>query len=89
MPMAALQPEYADHHTVRRLFGLSRSRVYQLAGEGRIRTVKLCRPGAAKGRRLFDCASIRALLQSASASAPAVAEPASPAQGEVMAAKIG
>lgn len=59
-----MQPEYGDHHTARALFGLSRTHLYRLAAEGSIRTVSVCRPGATKGRRLFDCASIRALLQS-------------------------
>jgi hypothetical protein len=56
-------PEFADHHTARALFGLSRSYLYKLAGQRRIRSVCIRKPGALKGRRLFDCASIRAFLE--------------------------
>jgi excisionase family DNA binding protein len=38
------------------LFGLSRSRLYRLAAEGRIRMVKV------GSRTLVDCASVRAFL---------------------------
>ena len=57
-------PEFADHRTARVLFGLSRSYLYNLASERKIRSVSLRKPGALKGRRLFDCASIREFLQS-------------------------
>ena len=57
-------PEFADHRTARALFGLSRSYLYNLASERKIRSVSLRKPGAIKGRRLFDCASIREFLQS-------------------------
>ena len=56
------QPEFADHKGVRALYGLSRAHAYQLASEGKIRSVSIRRPGATRGRRLFDCASIRAFL---------------------------
>jgi len=55
-------PEFADHRTARALFGLSRSYLYNLANERKIRSVSIRKPGALKGRRLFDCASIRAFL---------------------------
>jgi hypothetical protein len=55
-------PEFADHHNARALFGLSRSYLYRLADERRIRSVSIRKPGAIRGRRLFDCASIRAFL---------------------------
>lgn len=57
-------PEFCDHHNAKRLFGLSRSYLYKLADERKIRSVSIRRPGALKGRRLFDCASIREFLQS-------------------------
>jgi hypothetical protein len=38
------------------IFGLSRSRLYLLAGEGKVRMVK------AGARTLVDCASVRAYL---------------------------
>lgn len=62
-------PEFADHHTARALFGLSRSYLYKLAAQRRIRSVCIRRPGALKGRRLFDCASIRAFLDTCSSEA--------------------
>jgi len=58
-------PEFADHRTARALFGLSRSYLYKLTTERKIRSVSIRKPGAIKGRRLFDCASIRAFLESA------------------------
>lgn len=58
-------PEFADHQTARKLFGLSRSYLYKLAEERRIRSVSIRKPGALKGRRLFDCASIREYINSA------------------------
>ena len=61
-------PEFADHRTARALFGLSRSYLYNLANERKIRSVSIRRPGALKGRRLFDCASIRAFLESSAVS---------------------
>jgi len=58
-------PEFADHRTARALFGLSRSYLYKLTTERKIRSVSIRKPGALKGRRLFDCASIRTFLGSA------------------------
>jgi hypothetical protein len=60
-------PEFADHRTARSLFGLSRSYLYNLANEGKIRSVSIRKPGALRGRRLFVCASIRDFLQSQAA----------------------
>ena len=62
--LASSQPEFADHRTARALFGLSRSYLYRLAEERKIRSVSIRKPGALKGRRLFDCASIRRFLAS-------------------------
>jgi len=58
------QPEFADHKQAYALFGLRRSQLYQLSGERKIRSVSLRQPGKIKGRRLFDCASIRDYLRS-------------------------
>jgi hypothetical protein len=44
------------------LFGLSRSHAYLLLSEGLIRAASIRRPGTIRGRRLFDCTSIRAFL---------------------------
>lgn len=62
-PQAA-PPEFGDHRTCRTLFNLSRSALYTLAAEGKIRSVSLPLSGRKRGRRLFDCASIRRHLNS-------------------------
>lgn len=56
------QIEFADAKTVRQIFGISRSTAYQLNAEGKIRSVSLRRHGSIRGRRLFDCKSIRTYL---------------------------
>ena len=55
-------PEFVDHHGATAMFCLSRPYLYRLASEGHIRTVLLRQPGKLKGRRLFECASLRAFL---------------------------
>lgn len=57
-------PEFCDHRNATRLFGLSRSSLYRLVDDGCIRAVTLRRRGALRGRRLFDCDSIRQFLRS-------------------------
>ncbi len=57
-----LTPEFTDHRGVTRLFGICRSKAYQMADQGLIRSVSLRRPGQTKGKRLFDIASIRACI---------------------------
>ena len=52
-------PEFCDSKQLKPLFGLSRSHAYLLASEGKIRSVCLRREGTVRGRRLFDCESIR------------------------------
>ena len=54
--------EFCDSKQLRQLFGLSRSHAYLLIEEGLIRSVSIRRPGTTRGRRLFDCASVRAFL---------------------------
>jgi hypothetical protein len=61
--LADKPPEYADYHGARYMFGLNRAHLYVLANEGKIRTVCIRRPGAKRGRRLFDCESIRKFLE--------------------------
>ena len=58
----ASSPEFVDHKGLRALFGLSRAHAYLLAAEGKIRSVCIRRPGALRGKRLFDCQSIRDFL---------------------------
>ena len=55
-------PEFVDHKGLRALFGISRAHAYLLAGDGKIRSVCIRRPGAIRGKRLFDCQSIRDFL---------------------------
>jgi len=56
--------EFADAKGIRRIFDLSRSHIYDLNSRGKIRSVSIRRPGAVRGRRLFDCESIRTFLNS-------------------------
>lgn len=58
----ALTPEWTDHRGAKVLFGFSRSYLYQLVKEGKIRSACIRRRGALRGRRLFNCESIRAFL---------------------------
>ena len=58
------KPEFADAKGARQSFGLSRSHLYELNSRGKIRSVSIRRPGAVRGRRLFDCESIRTFLNS-------------------------
>ena len=58
------KPEFADHRGARALFGLSRASLYRLADDGKIRSVSIRNRGALRGRRLFDCDSIRAFIAS-------------------------
>ena len=58
MDAAEAVPEYARIPEAMRRYGLSRSRLYTLAGEGKVRFIKL---GVAT---LVDLASVRAFLAS-------------------------
>lgn len=58
------KPEFADAKGARQSFGLSRSHLYELNTTGKIRSCCIRRPGAVRGRRLFDCESIRTYLNS-------------------------
>jgi len=58
------KPEFVDAKGARGSFGLSRSHLYELQTEGKIRSVCIRRPGALRGKRLFDCESIRRFLTS-------------------------
>ena len=58
-PTELVIPEFCDSKQLKPLFGLTRSHAYLLASEGKIRTICLRRKGTTRGRRLFDCESIR------------------------------
>ena len=45
-------------------FGISRTKLYQLAKAGKIRSVALTEPGQTKATRLFDPASVNAYIES-------------------------
>jgi|GEM_PF-6168640 len=47
-----------EHYT-----GLSRAKLYELAGEGLIRSVSLRKPGEVKGTRLFNLQSILRFIE--------------------------
>ena len=55
-------PEWADAQGTKVIFGFSRSHLYQLVKEGKIKSACIRRRGALRGRRLFNCESIRAFL---------------------------
>jgi hypothetical protein len=44
------------------MYGIKRSLAYELLKDGLIRGVTLRRPGTIRGKRLFNCNSIRAYL---------------------------
>ena len=62
-------PEFGNWRTVKSLYGFSRSYSYLLASQGLIRSVCIRKPGALKGKRLFDCASIREFIQASAENA--------------------
>jgi hypothetical protein len=49
---------------VERYTSLSRAKLYQLAGEGKIKSASLREPGRVRGCRLFHLASILAYIES-------------------------
>jgi hypothetical protein len=58
----SLLPEFTDSKGLEDLFRIHRGQAYALAAQGKIRTVCLRKPGARKGKRLFDCQSVREYL---------------------------
>ena len=55
-------PEWCDARGAKAIFGLSRSFLYQLIADGKIKSACIRRKGSLRGRRIFSCESIRALL---------------------------
>ena len=55
--------EFADARGIEVRFGLKRSLLYALLGDGSIRGVSLRRRGQLRGKRLFDVASVRDFLR--------------------------
>jgi hypothetical protein len=60
----ALDAEFCDSPGAYARYGLRRSLLYQLHAEGLIDGVSLRRRGAARGKRLWSCDSIRSYLRS-------------------------
>lgn len=58
----ASAPEFLDSEGVEACFGLKKSILFRLLAERKVRAVSIRKPGTARGKRLFDCASIRAFL---------------------------
>jgi hypothetical protein len=56
--------------------GFSRSKLYELAGDGKIRSVSIRQPGQVKGVRLFHLASVLDFIAKCEASANAEREAA-------------
>ena len=61
---AASDAEFCDSPGAFQRFALRRSHLYQLHKDGFIQGVSLRRRGAARGRRLWSCDSIRSYLNS-------------------------
>jgi hypothetical protein len=61
---AANDAEFCDSPGAFHRFGLKRSMLYELSARGVIRGVSLRKRGAAKGKRLWSCDSIRTYLAS-------------------------
>lgn len=60
---AAALPEFVDARGLRLVFGISRSHGYALADQGKIRTVCLRQRGSLRGKRLWECESVRTFLR--------------------------
>jgi hypothetical protein len=56
-------PEFVDSKGLKTVFGICRSQGYRLADDGLVKTVCLRKPGALRGKRLWQCQSVREYLQ--------------------------
>lgn len=63
IPANQLTPMWIDCRRANHLFSLSKSVLYRLADEGKIKTVSLKNENMLRGKRLFSTASIQALLE--------------------------
>lgn len=57
------RPEWASAKTINQMFGLSRSTLYRLEADGKIRTSSLRERGKLKGKKLFNCDSVAAYIE--------------------------
>jgi len=61
--VAGQDPEFLDAAGVQARFSIKRSLLYELLGDGVIRSVSLRRRGQSRGKRLFAVDSIREFLR--------------------------
>jgi hypothetical protein len=61
--VAGQDPEFLDAAGVQARFSIKRSLLYELLGDGVIRSVSLRRRGQSRGKRLFSVDSIREFLR--------------------------
>jgi hypothetical protein len=57
-------PEWARPSDITRLFGIKRSRLYQLIQQGQVKSVSLRQRNRTKGIRIINCDSVRLFLES-------------------------
>ena len=60
----AMRPEWGDAKLVKTHFGLSKSTIYRLADDGKIRSSSLRERGKLRGKRLFSMDSIAHFIES-------------------------
>jgi hypothetical protein len=58
------QAEFVTSAQAKCVFGIVKSHLYALKDEGKIKSVCIRKRGAARGKRLWSCDSIRAFLHS-------------------------
>jgi hypothetical protein len=56
------QPEFVTSAGAEQRYGICKSHLYTLKDEGKIKSVCIRKRGAARGKRLWSCDSIRAFL---------------------------
>ena len=56
-------PEWGDEKTIFRLFGITRTPLFNLRKSGKIRSVSTAHGGATYGKRLFNVQSVRDFLE--------------------------
>ena len=61
--VVAFRPEFVDAKGLRSIFGISRSHGYALASAGLVKTVCLKKAGRTRGKRLWQCQSVREYLE--------------------------
>jgi predicted site-specific integrase-resolvase len=64
MAITHTRPEWGDSKVVNQHFGISRSVLYRLFAEGKIKSTSLRERGKLRGKRLFSLDSVAALLES-------------------------